>query len=165
MNKRHALATALVIALAATAGTVAAVRTAGIGGSSTSTSSAQIDQRNHALDRAEAALRKALAEKLPKLPALPSAASTASGPAASAPAPAPAPAPAIVPARPAPRAAPARAPKIVYVRPKPIIVTRPRAGGDDESEEHESAEAERGDEIRALGGEYESDSESAEADD
>ncbi len=120
MNKRHALLISLAIGAAAIAGTVAATKTAHLGRSATTTQSspaALITQRTKALDRTEAALRKALAERPPKLPPVPKAATGS-------------------PIAAAPAAAAAPPQRVVYVRPAPVIRHVPRAGGHES--EHES---------------------------
>jgi hypothetical protein len=69
-----------------------------------------IASRTAVLDRTEAALRKALAQKPPKLPSLP----------------------ATLPARTAPAQQPAQ--RVTYVRPAPRVVTIHRHGGEHEDE-------------------------------
>lgn len=126
MNKGHALLIALVVGIAAIAGTIAATKTAHLGQSATAhpkTPSALIAQRTKALNKTEVALRKALKQKPPKLPALPKAAPAAAAPATSMVA---APIPAVA-AAPAPQ-------RVVYVRPKPIVVTVHRKAGEYEAE-------------------------------
>jgi hypothetical protein len=116
VNRKHALTISLAAALAALAGTVAATKSAHLGHASSkpaAVSSALIAKRTAQLDRAEVALRKALAQKPPKLPPLPATASAGAAPAS----------------------APAQ--RVVYVRPAPIIRHVHRAGGERESE-HES---------------------------
>jgi hypothetical protein len=136
MNAKHAVTISLAVGVAAIAGTVAATKTVHLGhpaaAAPVQSSSALIAQRTKALDRTEAALKKALNQRPPKLPPLPA---TVSAP---------------VPAAGSPIAAPgagAAAPvqqaaqRVVYVRPAPRIVTVHRAGGGHESEhepEHES---------------------------
>lgn len=125
MHGKHAVTISLAAGLAAVAGTIAATRSIHLGHPGTAaasqSSSGLVAQRNAQLDRAEASLRKALAQRPPKLPPLPGA--VAGGSAAG--------------AQPA-------APRVVYVRPAPHIVTIHRAGGEHESEleaaggEHES---------------------------
>ncbi len=65
MKRRHAFVISLLIGLAALAGLVAATRTAGLGRTShrAAASPAAIAARIRALDRTEASLRQALAQK------------------------------------------------------------------------------------------------------
>jgi hypothetical protein len=104
VNRKHALTISLAAALAAIAGVVAATNSVHLGHAAApaAASSTSIASRTAALDRAEVALRKALAQKPPKLPALP----------------AKAPAGAALPA-------PQPAQRVMYVRPAPRIVTIP----------------------------------------
>jgi hypothetical protein len=115
MNGKHAITISLAAGLAAIAGTIAATKSVQLGRSgaaaASQSSSALVAQRNAQLDRAGASLRKALAQKPPKLPPLPGTVAGGS----------------------APGAQPA-APRVVYVRPAPHIVTIHRAGGEHESE-------------------------------
>jgi len=108
MKRIHALLIALLIGVAALAGTYAATRTAHLGAAAQQQSAAVIKQRERQLARGEAALRKALAQS---------------------PAPAPAPAPAA-----ARSAAATGAQRVVYVRPAPIVIHKRRAGGEYEAE-------------------------------
>ena len=75
MNRKHALTISLAAALAAIAGTVAATKSVHLGhsaaASTTQSASSVVAQRSAALDRIEVSLRKALAQKPPKLPPLP----------------------------------------------------------------------------------------------
>ncbi len=135
MKKRHALLIALAVAAAAVFGLVAATRTVHLGSSSSragSVSKAQIAARNRQLDKTEIALRKALSQKPPKLPALPAAPARAQSPAVAAVTPAAAPAP--------------RAQRVIYVRPAPIVRHVARSG--EHEVEHESG---HGAEYRAAG--------------
>ena len=120
MNRNHALLISLAVGIAAVAGTIAATKTIHLGGAAKAkaspATSSLVAQRSRALDRTEAALRKALAQKPPKLPPLPAATPT---PAAGAP------------------VAPAAGGQVVYRRPAPIIRTIHRPGGGHESE-HEA---------------------------
>jgi len=106
MKRIHALLIALLIGVAALAGTYAATRTAHLGAAAQQQSAAVIKQRERQLARGEAALRKALAQS-----------------------PAPAPAPAA-----ARSAAATGAQRVVYVRPAPIVIHKRRAGGEYEAE-------------------------------
>jgi hypothetical protein len=111
MNRTRALILALAIGVAAVAGVFALGHTISLGSQARATTDAQVAQRAARLDRYEASLRKALAQRPPKLPPLP-AASAAS-------------------AAPIPSAAPVR---IVYKRPPPIVVTKHRTGVESEGE-------------------------------
>jgi hypothetical protein len=104
MKRIHALLIALLIGVAALAGTYAATRTAHLGAAAQQQSAAVIKQRERQLARGEAALRKALAQS-------------------------PAPAPAA-----ARSAAATGAQRVVYVRPAPIVIHKHRAGGEYEAE-------------------------------
>jgi hypothetical protein len=128
MNRKHAFTISLAAALAAIAGVVAATKSVHLGHTAAAPAavgSTSIASRTAALDRAEVALRKALAQKPPKLPALPARAHAGS-------------------------ALPAQQPaqRVMYVRPAPRIVTIHRPGG-----EHEDGhEAEGGHEGGHEGG-------------
>jgi hypothetical protein len=105
MRRRHALVLSLALALAVVAGTFAATRTATLGARA---SDAQIAERAARLDRFEASLRQAAADRPPALPPLRSAAApSASG-----------------------------RPRVVYVRPAPVPVLAEDAH--DDEHEHES---------------------------
>lgn len=104
MKRIHALLIALMIGVAALAGTYAATRTAHLGAAAQQQNAAVIKQRERRLAAGEAALRKALARS-------------------------PAPAPAA--GRPA---AATGAQRVVYVRPAPIVIHKRRAGGELETE-------------------------------
>jgi hypothetical protein len=71
MKKIHALAIALILAVSAGLGLAAATKTAGLRSATptTVTSKAAIAARSRKLDRVEAALRRALRDKPPALPA------------------------------------------------------------------------------------------------
>jgi len=111
MNRTRALILALAIGVAGVAGVFALGHTISLGSQARATTDAQVAQRAARLDRYEASLRKALAQRPPKLPPLP--ASSAAGAAL------------------APSAAPVR---VVYHRPPPIVITKHRAGGEYENE-------------------------------
>jgi hypothetical protein len=113
MKKIHALLIALILAVSAALGLAAVTRTAGLrtATSSSRTQTAAIAVRSHRLDRIEAALRRALRDKPPSLPAVPA----AHRPVAAAP-----------------------APQVVYRRPAPIVVLK--HGSHHDSEEHGEAE-------------------------
>ncbi len=132
MNRKHAITISLAAALAAIAGTVAAPR------AFTSATPRRRRRRARppsspseapALDRMEVSLRKALAQKPPKLPALPHTVSGGGAPVGAAP-------------------AQQTAQRVIYVRPAPHIVTIHRAGGGHENEH----EGDRGDEHGGGGG-------------
>ena len=124
MNRKHAITISLAAALAAIAGTVAATKSVHLGHSAAATTtqsaSSVVAQRSAALDRMEVSLRKALAQKPPKLPPLPQKVSGGGAPVSAAP-----------PQQTAQR--------VIYVRPAPHIVTIHRAGGGHENE-HDGAE-------------------------
>jgi hypothetical protein len=103
MTRINALLIALVIGIAALAGTFAVTRTTHLGAAAQQQSAAQLKLRQRRLAAGEAALRKALAAS----PAV--AAQT--------------------PARAATAAAAPAAQRVVYVRPAPIIIHKHRAGG------------------------------------
>ena len=117
MKRTHALLIVLAVAMAAIAGTFAALRSSQLrANAAPKVSAAQIQRQIHSLDRAEAALRAQLRRKPPALPALPHAIPqpTLSAPAAAAPS----------------ALASAPAPRVTYVRPKPIIRIVHRHGGE-----------------------------------
>ena len=111
MTRKHVLVIALVLALAAIAGLVAAAQTTGARASahgSATTAKTAITLRSRTLDRLEASLRRSLAKKPPGLPTIPV---TSTG---------------TPPAKPV-------APRITYVRAAPIVVHR-HTGGEHEHE-------------------------------
>jgi len=118
MNRMHALIVSLAVGAAAIAGVFALGHTLSLGNQAHATTDRQVAQRTAQLDRYEATLHKALAQKPPKLPPVP-AAKAASAPLLSA---VSAPAPSVPAAR------------VVYHRPPPIVVVKHRAGGEHESE-------------------------------
>ncbi|HEU5066493.1 MAG TPA: hypothetical protein VFT86_11585 [Gaiellaceae bacterium] len=71
MNRIHALAASLIVALSAIFGLAAVVTTTGVGASKSTVSDQAISARQHELNRAEAALARARANKPPALPAIP----------------------------------------------------------------------------------------------
>jgi hypothetical protein len=126
MKRMHAFTIALFLAVAAGAGLMAATQTAGLRtGSGPKASAAPgassrrstIAARARKLNRIEAALRKALRDRPPALPAIPAARTPA-----------------------APAAAPQQ--RVIYQRPAPIVVVKHRAGGE---QEHESEDGGGGD--------------------
>ena len=102
MTRINALLIALVIGIAALAGTFAVTRTTHLGAAAQQQSAAQLKLRQRRLAAGEAALRKALAGS---------------------------PAAVQAPARAATAAAAPAAQRVVYVRPAPIIIHKHRAGG------------------------------------
>jgi hypothetical protein len=133
MKRTHALLLVFAVAMAAVAGTFAALRSSQLrANAAPKVSAAQIQQQIHSLDKAEAALRAQLRRKPPALPPLPhvTAHVTAPAPAAAAPA----------------AMASAPAPRVTYVRAKPIIHIVHRHGG--EPGEHEDG----GGSLLAAGG-------------
>jgi len=117
MNRTRALLLSLAVGLAAIAGVFAVGNTVSLGSQSRSTTDSQVAQRAAQLDRYEASLRKALAQKPPALPALPKA-STAGAPLQA--------------------ATPVR---VVYHRPPPIVLTTSRTGASEHEDDDEGAEA------------------------
>jgi hypothetical protein len=127
MKRTHALLIVFAVALAAVAGTFAALRSSQLRANAAApkVSAAQIQRQIRSLDRAEAALRAQLRRKPPALPPLPHAQPALSAPGASAP----------------PALAAAPVPRVTYVRPKPIIRIVHRHGG--ESGDHEDGGSSR----------------------
>lgn len=108
MKRTHALLIVLAVAMAAIAGTFAALRSSQLrANAAPKVSAVQIQRQIQSLDRAEAALREQLRRKPPALPALPHVTSQPTGPVSAAPAPA--------------ALASAPAPTVTYVRAKPIV--------------------------------------------
>jgi hypothetical protein len=109
MKRTHALLIAVVLALSAVAGTFAALRTTQLGARQAAhgavLGTAQIAQRNRALDRAQAALAAELRKQPPPLPPASAAGAT-----------------------------PASAQTVIYVRPKPIVHVIHRHGSEHENE-------------------------------
>lgn len=122
MNRPRALLVSLAVAAAAIAGVFALTSTVSLGSQARASTDADVAQRSAQLDRYEASLRKALAQKPPRLPPLPttSAASSAG----------------------VPSTAPAR---VVYQRPPPVVVGS-RSGSDHEDafEQEQEQEQDRG---------------------
>ena len=115
MQKTHAVAIALILAVSAGLGLVAATRTAGLRSTPSATAAApsrSIAARQHRLNRIEVALRRALRDKPPALPKVPAAPVRAPVTASAAPV----------------------QPRVVYHRPAPIVVVKHRAGGEGEHE-------------------------------
>ncbi|HET8529383.1 MAG TPA: hypothetical protein VFL60_10760 [Gaiellaceae bacterium] len=112
MHRLHIFLVALLLAGAAAVGTLAVLRTTGLGGAGRSAAAdTAVRRRAVQLDRFEASLRRQLARKPPPLPP--------------------------VPKRPA-AAAPAPAPRVVYRRPPAVVVVRHVHHGDDGHEGGES---------------------------
>ncbi len=110
MHPFHRIAIAAILGLAVIAGLAGMSRSLELGATpqkAGSPAAATIAARSHRLDRAQAALRAALARRPPPLPPVP----TYSAPSVTPPA-----------ARPAAR-------QVTYVRPPPRVVTVHRAGG------------------------------------
>ncbi|HSC51276.1 MAG TPA: hypothetical protein VLD16_13520 [Gaiellaceae bacterium] len=128
MARKHAFVLAIALGVAATVGAIAAVNTARLGqpqakASTVAAQNVALRKRTTLLDRQEAALRRALAKRPPKLPRVPKFA------------PVPTAAPHAVQVS---GAAPTGAPSVQYVRPAPIVIVKHRAHGDDGHEqEHE----------------------------
>ena len=108
MSKWNVALVSGLLALAAVLGTLAATRTASLGTAHRKSADAAVQSRVKQLDRFQASLQKALANKPPALPKI--------SPAPSAP---------LVNAA----AAPAASPRIVYHRPPPVVVVKHRPGG------------------------------------
>lgn len=109
MKKIHALAIALLLAVATGLGLVAATKTAGLRARTAAAPPAAeaIAAGSHKLDRVEAALHRALRDKPPALPPL----TVSRAPAAAAP------------------------PQVVYRRPAPIVVLKHRSQHEAEHED------------------------------
>jgi hypothetical protein len=118
MNRTRALIVSLAVGLTAIAGVFALSHTLTLGNQAHATTNHQVARRTAQLNRYEASLRRALAQKPPALPPVP-AAGTASAPLQSA------------VSAPLQSAAPVR---VVYHRPPPVVVIKHRAGGEHESE-------------------------------
>lgn len=119
MNRSRALIVSLAAAVAAVAGVLALTSTLALGSEARATTDQQVAQRTAQLDRYEASLKKALAQKPPALPAVPRVSSTASAGAAT-----------TVPAR------------VVYRRAPAVVVA---GSGHDDEYEHEQDEGHGGD--------------------
>jgi hypothetical protein len=117
MKPTHALAIAALLSVAAVLGVSAATRTQTLGASARHASAATIAARAHKLDVFEAALRKALASKTPKLPRVPAVHTM--------------PAVAHVGHASAAPVTGASAPRVIYRRPAPIVIHLHRHHGDD----------------------------------
>jgi hypothetical protein len=124
MNRTRALIVSLAVGLAAIAGVFALGQTLALGNATSSTTDQKVAQRTRQLNRYEASLRKALAQRPPALPTVPRADSTGSSLQVAA-------------GTPTPSVASVR---VVYHRPPPIVVVEHRAGGETETE-NDGAEA------------------------
>ncbi|MHB8470968.1 MAG: hypothetical protein ACYDCH_14610 [Gaiellaceae bacterium] len=124
MTKLNVALISGLLAVAAVLGTVAATRTVSLGAARRPSGAATVRARTLQLDRFQASLERALANKPPALPAVPSL-----------PAPPP-PAAATLAAATSPTTA-APAPQIVYRRPPPIVIVKHNAHADDGAAENE----------------------------
>lgn len=120
MKPTHALAIAATLAVAAVLGVLAATKTAQLGASVKRASPGTIAARAHRLDSFEAALRKALSTKVPKLPKVPAVHAVSHAGSGAAPGSA-----AVVNAS---------APRVIYHRAAPIIIHKHAQHGDDGAE-------------------------------
>jgi hypothetical protein len=111
MHKLHVTAVAALLAVAVVLGSVAAVRTTGLGAASRHANDAAVAAKKKQLASYERRLRHALAAKTPALPKVPRV------PAA--------------PVRPAAAPGPAPSQRVVYHRPPPIVVVKHTHHGDD----------------------------------
>ena len=115
MHPIHRTAVAAILGLAVIVGLLGLSRTLDLGAATAKshpTDAAALARRSHALDRVQASLRRARAQRPPALPAVP----TYSAPAAA----------------PAPAAARPAVQQVTYVRPPPRVITVHRAGGERE---------------------------------
>lgn len=108
MSKWNVALVSGLLALAAVLGTLAVTQTASLGTAQKKSADAAVQARVKQLDRFQASLHKALANKPPALPKI---SATPSAPLVYA------------------AAAPAAAPRIVYHRPPPVVVVKHRPGG------------------------------------
>ncbi len=118
MNRTRALIVSLAVGLAAVAGVFALGHTLSLGNDAHASTDKQVARRTAQLNRYEASLRKALAQKPPALPPVPAAATVT-------------PSAQSAVSTPVQSTAPVR---IVYHRPPPVVVIKHRAGGEHESE-------------------------------
>ena len=117
MNRARALIVSFAVAVAAIAGVFALTSTVSLNSQTRASTDRQVATRTAQLNRYEASLRKALAQKPPKLPAIPAAGQSAGAQSA------------------APVAAPSTSVRVVYHRPPPIVVVKHhRAGSGDGAE-------------------------------
>ena len=110
MNRTRALIVSLAVGLAAIMGVFALGHTVSLGTQAHATTNDQVARRAAQLNRYEASLRRALAQKPPALPPVPASNSSATS---------------------LQSAAPVR---VVYHRPPPVVVIKHRAGGEHGSE-------------------------------
>lgn len=116
MHPIHRSAVAAILGLAVIVGLLGLSRTLDVGATTAKShpaDTAALARRSHALDRVQASLRKALAQRPPALPAVPTYPAPAAAPAAGRPA----------------------VQQVTYVRPPPHVVTVHRAGGEHEGHE------------------------------
>ena len=116
MNRAHALIVSFGVAVAI-AGVFALTSPVFLRGQARASTDKQVATRAAQLDRYEASLRRARAQKPPKLPAIPAAGIQFAGAQSAA--------PAGVPSTPV---------RVVYHRPPPIVVVKHRAGSEGEAE-------------------------------
>jgi hypothetical protein len=131
MNRTHALILSLAAAVAAIAGVFALASTVSLSSQARVSADAQVARRTAQLDRYEASLRKALAQKPPKLPAVPAADAQSAGAQP-------------IGAQSAVPAPVANTPvRVIYHRPPPVVVVTHRAVSGYEAEsEHGDVGAE-----------------------
>jgi hypothetical protein len=120
MKPTHALAIAAALAVAAVLGVVAATKTSQLGATAKHASIGTIAARAHKLDSFEAALRKALLSKVPKLPKVPAVHAVSRAGSAQ-----------VVGSA---SVVSASAPRVIYHRAAPIIIHTHTHHGDDGSE-------------------------------
>jgi hypothetical protein len=118
MPRTRALIVSLAVGLAAVAGVFALGNTLSLGNQAHVSKDKQVTQRTAQLNRYEASLRKALAQKPPALPPVPAAATVTQSTQSAV-------------SAPVQSVAPVR---VVYHRPPPIVVIKHRAGGEPGSE-------------------------------
>jgi hypothetical protein len=117
MNRINVAAIAGMFALAAVLGTIAATHTVSLGATHRRSANAALRAQQKKLNRFEAALRKQLAKKPPKLPAVPKSPVVAT--------------PAAPPQQPQQQ--------VIYRRPPPVVIVKHTHHGDDGSE-HEGSD-------------------------
>ena len=124
MNRLNVAAIAGMLALAAVLGTIAATNTVSLGTSHRQTASSTLRAQTKKLNRFEAALRRQLARKPPKLPAVPTAKASVAAPV---------------------HATQQAQQQVVYRRPPPVVVVKHTHHGDDGAEHEGSSGGEGGD--------------------
>ena len=117
MKKTNVALIAGLLAVAAVLGTIAATRTVSLGAAGKHATNATVNARTRQLDAYAASLQRALARKVPALPAVPKTAN----------------APALSPNGQAP------VQKVIYRRPPPIVVVKHTHHGDDGFEQADGA--------------------------